>query len=212
MFCLMKLIFKFQYCKIYLTLNNIFLYNRRNGEVLASVGKNCPRDHAAALENLKDAYFRGPNEPRSDHSGYVGPKYSENDFERRYRMPRVVFDRIYTATVNFSDFLKAGLRRDCRGKQGIHPLFKVTAALRMLSYAVPAEMLEDSLQIGESTALESLKQFFLAVIHCFKKEYLRKPTSIDIINIESQFSNVGFPGCIGCVDCSKWDWKACPKA
>lgn len=46
----------------------------------------------------------------------------------------------------------------------------------------------------------------------FGMEYLREPTEDDLKRIEARFAQVGFPGCMGCVDCAAWDWKNAPKA
>ena len=39
------------------------------------------------------------------------------------------------------------------------------------------------MQIGETTALESLKKFVTAVIDVFSEEYLRKPNNEDIARL-----------------------------
>lgn len=73
----------------------------------------------------------------------------------------------------------------------------------MLCYAIPADALEESLQIGEPTALMSLKKFCHTFVAACKKGYLSPLSGVNIILIERQFAEVGFPGCVGCVDCSK---------
>lgn len=123
--------------------------------------------------------------------------------------PREIFDRLLERK---SDYLVSGNRCIAAGKKGISPFVKVTAALRMLCYAAPAGSLEEAYQIGESTALMSLKDFCRAVVAAFDKDYLSTPKGVDIIRIEQQFAEVVFPGCVGCVDCSKWELCACPKA
>lgn len=59
------------------------------------------------------------------------PRYLERDFERRFRMSRSVFDRICSGIVGEGIFAR---RTDRLGKKGIHPLQRVIAALRMLTY------------------------------------------------------------------------------
>lgn len=46
----------------------------------------------------------------------------------------------------------------------------------------------------------------------FESEYLRSPNTYVLESIQRQFSRVGFPGCIGCIDCAGWARKNCPKA
>jgi hypothetical protein len=32
----------------------------------------------------------------------------------------------------------------------------------------------------------------------------------DAMQIERHYRTLGFPGCLGCVDCASWEWDACP--
>lgn len=50
--------------------------------------------------------------------------------------------------------------------------------------------------------MKCLKGFCRADMLEFGDEYLRYPDSVHIFNIERQFADVGFPVCIGCVDCN----------
>lgn len=66
-------------------------------------------------------------------------------------------------------------------------------------------------RIGDSTAVKSLKEFCQSVVACFAADYLRSPTADDLKRIERQVRDVGFPGCMGCLDCAGWEWDQCPK-
>ncbi|XP_057425967.1 uncharacterized protein LOC130719363 [Lotus japonicus] len=48
---------------------------------------------------------------------------------------------------------------DAVGRQGLSPLQKCTAAIRMLAYGSPADSVDEYVRIGESTAIECLKNF-----------------------------------------------------
>lgn len=141
-----------------------------------------------------------------------GPEQPETIFERRFRMPRTIFNRICALAVSHSDYLRQGLRPDCSGIMGISPLLKVICALVQLSYGIPAYLSDDLFYISESTAALCLEHFCLGVKAAFCAIYLREPTIADINRIESEFRAVGFPSCIGCLDCSGCAWKNCPKA
>ncbi|KAL5827086.1 hypothetical protein ACOSQ3_018918 [Xanthoceras sorbifolium] len=69
----------------------------------------------------------------------------------------------------------------------------------MLAYSCLADFFNEYVQIGESTAIESLKHFCDAVI---ETQYLRKPNTNDR----------GFPEMLGSLDCMHWHWKNCPTA
>ena len=56
-----------------------------------------------------------------------------------------------------------------------------------------------------------MKEVCRSVVSCFEAEFLREPTAQELKDIEKQLSRVGFPGCIGCVDCAGWKWGNCPK-
>ncbi|KAI0563688.1 Plant transposon protein [Gracilaria domingensis] len=64
---------------------------------------------------------------------------------------------------------------------------------------------------------ESQTQYYLivlqAIYHCYGPKYLNKePTLHQLRAIQEQYAQVGFPGCIGFVDCMHVHWKYCPKA
>ncbi|CDF33411.1 unnamed protein product [Chondrus crispus] len=133
-------------------------------------------------------------------------------FERRFRMPRDVFNSVLEVTVAHSEYLRKGLRPDALGRMGISPLLKVICAMYQLSYGIPADLADDLFEVSETTASLCLTEFCSAVVDGFRSEYLRQPTQEDLGRIERRFAAVGFPGCIGCLDCAGWDWRNCPKA
>lgn len=57
--------------------------------------KNKNRNYAQAYETLLDDYFRKPDDIRLDGSGFMRPRFTEEDLERRFGMPRDFFDRRY---------------------------------------------------------------------------------------------------------------------
>jgi len=103
-------------------------------------------------------------------------------------------------------------KRDRCGRLGLSCLQKVTAALMMISYGVPADFMDQYIRIGESTALESLKRFVIAVVEVFGGEYLRSPNEHDTARLLAIGERRGFPGMLGSIDCMHWQWKNCPVA
>eukprot|EP00171_Calliarthron_tuberculosum_P004333 IDg4333t1 len=141
-----------------------------------------------------------------------GPTASEKSFERRFRMPRAVFDRIFQVVVQHSAYFRQGLRPDATGRLGISPLIKVITALRQLAYGIPSDMCDDMFEVSETTARTCMKELCRTIVSVLSAEYLRDPTAEDTERIEKKFRAVGFPGCIGAVDCAGWVWKNAPKA
>jgi hypothetical protein len=84
--------------------------------------KNKARNFKGAYERLFQNYFL--MDPP--------PVYNETDFERRFHMPRAVFNMIK------EKFIGKGLFREkvenFYGKKGIHPLVCLTACIRRLAY------------------------------------------------------------------------------
>lgn len=165
----------------------------------AQVGKrgNIPRQFKEAYQRLMHDYF-----------SYT-PKYGERDFERRFRMPRSVFEKIYERIEGKGIFVQ---RRDAVKREGIHPLLRMTAAMRMLAYGGAADALDEYLQMSEDSIMLSTKEFCAAIVSEFKEEYMREPREEDLKRILKINAGRGFPGCIGSIDCQHWEWNKCPIA
>ena len=82
----------------------------------------------------------------------------------------------------------------------------------MLAYGVSGDLIDEYVQIRETTALESLKIFVTAVIDVFSKEYLRKLNNEDIARLLAHGKRRDFPSMLGSIDCMHWKWKNCPSA
>ena len=91
-------------------------------------------------------------------------------------------------------------KRNSAKKLSLFSLQKITAALRMLVYGVLGDLMDEYVQIGETTALESLKKFVTAIINVFSKEYLRKPNNEDIARLLAHGEHQGFLGMLGSID------------
>ena len=100
---------------------------------------------------------------------------------------------------------------DCTGKLGIQPLVRMVICFKMLSYGNAPDELDESYQISEMVANESLKCFCRLVVELFGDEYLRKNPSEDkkrdILELNSRR---GFPGMFGSWDCKHFKWNSCP--
>ena len=89
-------------------------------------------------------------------------------------------------------------------------LQKVTAVFRQLAYGVPTDYIDEYVEIGESTAIESLKKFIKVVVEVFGDEYLRAPNIGDLRRLLAISERRGFSGMLGSIDCMHWTWKNCP--
>ncbi|GJT11558.1 ALP1-like protein isoform X1 [Tanacetum coccineum] len=99
------------------------------------------------------------------------------------------------------------------GREGISPLIKCTSAIRQLAYGVNASFLDEYMQISEISSRMSLDHFCQAVMEIYGPEFLRKPTVTDVEKLYRHHEEThGFPGMLGSLDCTDWEWFGCPYA
>ncbi|XP_042415442.1 uncharacterized protein LOC122004655 [Zingiber officinale] len=65
--------------------------------------------------------------------------------------------------------------------------------MRVLAYGVGADLMDEYVRIGETTAIKSMKLFVKSVISIFGDEYLRSPNSNDIARLLAVGEKRGFP-------------------
>ncbi|GKB30618.1 ALP1-like protein isoform X1 [Tanacetum coccineum] len=126
-------------------------------------------------------------------------------------MARPLFNRIVTAVTNHDAYFRNNI--DCIGREVISPLIKRTSAIRQLAYSVNASFLDEYMRISERSSRMALDHFCEAVMDICGPEYLRKPTVTDIEKLYRHHEEKhGFPGMLGSLDCTYWEWFGCPYA
>lgn len=88
----------------------------------------------------------------------------------------------------------------------------MTAVLRMPSLGISADAMIEYIRLAETTNSEYLLRFCKAIVVSSEEEWLRLPTEKKPVELERHYEKLGFPGCIGCLDCASWEWKNCPVA
>jgi hypothetical protein len=88
-----------------------------------------------------------------------------------------LFKHIATEVTRYDRFFEQ--RRNTAGELGHSTYQKVTAALRMLAYGIPADLIDDHLAMGESTSILCVKRFAVAIVNVFGSTYLRAPNAQD---------------------------------
>jgi hypothetical protein len=104
------------------------------------------------------------------------PLYPSNIFHRRFRMSRLLFQRIVDCLGRWSEYFTQ--RVDAVNHQGLSPLQKCTAAIHQLATGSAADELDEYLKIGETIAMEALKIFVKGVREVFDERYLRRPVGV----------------------------------
>ena len=106
------------------------------------------------------------------------PTYGLVKFRRRYRMKRDLFVRIVDAVAKFDPWFVQ--KCDAVGRLGLSTLQKCIVVICMLAYNLLVDACNDYCRLGESTTIECLKRFVVAIQACFQSTYLKQPTREDI--------------------------------
>jgi hypothetical protein len=154
------------------------------------------RDFVQATERIFHDYFAEP------------PLYPPNVFQRRFRMSRSLFLRIKSMLEATEPYFVQ--RMNVAGRLKLSSFQKMTVTIRMLAYGTMADLCDEYVSIGETTAMKCLKKFVKAVVSNFSEEYLRSPPNNDIAKLLALGESHEFPGMLGSIDCMHWKWKNCP--
>jgi hypothetical protein len=105
------------------------LLDQRKG---STTGRMCiPRNRALGHEQLMQDYFDEV------------PTYPPRLFRRRYRMRRSLFERIIRNCEANCDYFKQ--RRNAAHVMGFSPFQKISAAMRVIAYGIPADYTDEYL-------------------------------------------------------------------
>jgi hypothetical protein len=74
-----------------------------------------------------------------------------------------LFKHIAMKVMKFDRFFEQ--RRNIAGELGHSTYQKMIAALRMLAYDIPADLVDDNLAMGESTTIMCVKRFVVEIVH-----------------------------------------------
>lgn len=172
---------------------------RRRGSSSKKTRNYVYRDREAAERLLIEQYF------------VADPVFGHDKFRRRFRMSLRLFNRIVTDMEREYDYFK--ISYDAARKRGFSALQKCTSAIRQLAEGCSSDTLDEYLYMSERVSLETLQHFCYGVIQLYGKEYMRRPTSNDLPLLYAAHESIhGFPGMLGSIDCTHWNWRNCPTA
>ena len=119
------------------------------------------RDFDAAYNHIQLQYFNG-----------VESIYTEADFENRFRVPRSIFQRIYTTIHGNGMFVRK--YDSVKNKFGIHPLVRFVTCFRKLVYGDSNDRLDDIFHISTTATLFSFREFCKLIVDHFGHLYLNR--------------------------------------
>jgi hypothetical protein len=117
----------------------------------------------------------------------------------RSQMRRHVFVHIMNVVEEHDAYFVQ--KRNVVGTLGLSCLQKVMVTFQMIANGVAADATDEYMCVGESTALECLRMFVVAVVELFGPEYLRLPNEHDTARLLAIGESRGFPGMLGSIDC-----------
>jgi len=127
-------------------------FHTRRGGSLPGKAPNKQRDLVSGERGLLRDYFGVDGDP---------PVYVEKDFIRRFRLPHIVFDRVYRDLLSEPYFQQ---RLNATGEPQASTLHKLTAALRVLASGVAYGSVDECVPLSEPTVCETVHRFARFVV------------------------------------------------
>ncbi|XP_068322575.1 uncharacterized protein [Pyrus communis] len=108
-------------------------------------------------------------------NNYFNPNlvYTQEDFQYRFLMRHHFFKSLLREVQQVNSYFRQ--KQDRAGRPGFSPHQKVTVALRMMAYGSPADSMDETQCMSESTCLDTLEHFCDTIVKVYKEEYLREP-------------------------------------
>jgi len=145
-------------------------------------------------------------------SDYLGEShiYGLRSFRRRFRVPRGMFAELHhDLTTHFPQIWSQ--RKNAVGRLGIRSEVRVLACLRFLGTSRSFDDMDDAARMAPETLRGYVKEFCTAIHNLYGDLFLnRLPTSTELCQVQDNYGDYGFRGCVCAVDCCKIVWKNCP--
>ena len=140
-------------------------------------------------------------------------RFTEAKFHRRFRMSsdqfQTIHDDITDPEIGDSFFQFAP---DASRRKGASNIQKIVAAVRQLAYGASSDHVHEYTGVAYQTAKKALKKFRRWVIRTYGDEFLNSWGEAEIRKEMEVNAKRGFPGMMGSIDCTHWQWKNCPIA
>jgi hypothetical protein len=107
-------------------------------------------------------------------------------------MSRKLFGRIIEGVRLHDPYFRCKL--DTIGKLGFSSHQKFSASIRMLAYVVARDLVDEYMRMSESICIETMYNFYRAIISVFGEMYLQAPNLEDTQRLLSINKKRGFSG------------------
>ena len=140
-------------------------------------------------------------------------RFPKSKFHRRFRMSPKFFQRIHDDITDpeigcrFFQFAP-----DAAGREGASNMQKLVAAIRQLAYGACSDHVHEYTGVAEKTATTALEKFCRWVIRTYSDEFINTWGEAETKEEMEMNAKRGFPGMMGSIDCTHWQWKNCPMA
>ncbi len=125
-------------------------------------------------------------------------------FRRRFRVPYLLFKDVLVPQCK-----QAGIGS---AKSYAVPIeLRILIVLRILGKDGVYDDCSNETFAGESTVASIFKSFLVDYTSKFYDDFVHMPKGDDLLNVLEVYRKLGFPGCVGSIDCTHITWQACNK-
>ena len=132
-------------------------------------------------------------------------------FRRRFRIPGPFFLNYLVPECKRVNIFDSKLDKFGDPITQIPIEIKILIALRILARGNLMDDISEFSTAGLATVTECFKTFVVNFAYHFKDAFIHMPEGDDLIEVMKVYSRLGFPGCIGSMDCTHIKWLKCPQ-
>ncbi|XP_026420244.1 uncharacterized protein LOC113316240 [Papaver somniferum] len=134
-----------------------------------------------------------------------GCRFGPKRFKARHGLPRELFLRFLPEICAQDEDFRQW--RDACNIPGHSPHMKILAVMKHLAKGVAADSLDDYTGMAASIIYMYVKKFMDALLWLFNDRYMRRATTEDTKRLLAENEARGFPGMLGSLDCTHWEWR-----
>lgn len=139
------------------------------------------------------------------------PVYPPSKFRQAFRVPLKLYWKLHDELVLAEPLFAQ--KKDAFGRRGHTSHQKILSPLRRLGNGISYNQMDDMCRMSPETQRQYFRLFIKVVNDRFGYVFLnREPELDELRSVISGYEEVGFPGCVGCLDCMHVKWKNCPRA